>query len=152
MLIKDRRLQQALLEALADGQSAKILAATPGRSLVAYARTRERLMLYLGVGFALIAFGSLLEGLLFEALNWDLLTVHIVESAFVLAGLGTLAVSLPPHRGGVDPPLRGPLPAPRGRALRPQRVPRLPGDRGAGARRRGGRDGVRRPRPRPRPP
>jgi len=49
------------------------------------------------VGFALIAFGSLLEGLLFEALNWDLLTVHIVESAFVLAGLGTLAVSLRPR-------------------------------------------------------
>ncbi len=66
-------------------------------SLLAYGRTRERLMLYLGVGFSLIAFGSFVEGLLFEGLNWDLLTVHIVESAFVLAGLGTLAVTLRPR-------------------------------------------------------
>ena len=71
--------------------------AIAGLSLVAYARTRERVMLYLGVGFALIAFGSFIEGLLFEGLNWDLLTVHIVESAFVLAGLGTLAVTLRPR-------------------------------------------------------
>jgi hypothetical protein len=66
-------------------------------SVLAYARTRERVMLYLGVGFALIALGSFLEGLLFEVLNWDLLTVHIVESAFVLAGLATLAIALRPR-------------------------------------------------------
>ncbi len=72
--------------------------AIAGLSLLAYARTREPVMLYLGVGFALIALGSFLEGLLFEAMNWDLLTVHVVESAFVLAGLGTLAVTLRPRR------------------------------------------------------
>jgi len=72
--------------------------AIAGLSLLAYGRTRERVMLYLGVGFGLIAFGSFLEGLLFEVLNWDLLTVHIVESVFVLAGLGTLAVTLRPRR------------------------------------------------------
>ena len=72
--------------------------AIAGLSLVAYARTRERLMLYLGVGFALIAFGSFVEGVLFELLTWDLVTVHAVESAFVLAGLGTLAVTLRPRR------------------------------------------------------
>ncbi len=71
--------------------------AIAGLSLLAYARTREWVMLYLGVGFALIAFGSFLEGVLFEALNWDLLTVHIVESVFVLAGLATLAVTLRPR-------------------------------------------------------
>lgn len=71
--------------------------AIAGLSLLAYGRTRERVMLYLGVGFGLIAFGSFLEGLLFEVLNWDLLTVHIVESVFVLAGLGTLAVTLRPR-------------------------------------------------------
>jgi len=71
--------------------------AIAGLSLLAYARTRERVMLYLGVGFGLIAFGSFIEGLLFEVLNWDLLTVHIVESVFVLAGLGTLAVTLRPR-------------------------------------------------------
>lgn len=71
--------------------------AIAGVSLLAYERTRDRVMLYLGVGFGLIAFGSFLEGLLFEALNWDLLTVHIVESAFVLAGLATLAFTLRPR-------------------------------------------------------
>ncbi len=71
--------------------------AIAGLSLLAYGRTRERVMLYLGVGFALIAFGSFIEGVLFEVLSWDLLTVHIVESVFVLAGLGTLAVTLRPR-------------------------------------------------------
>lgn len=71
--------------------------AIAGLSVLAYTRTRERIMLYLGVGFALIAFGSFIEGLLFEVLNWDLLTVHIVESVFVLSGLGTLAVTLRPR-------------------------------------------------------
>lgn len=72
--------------------------AIAGLAVVAYLRTRNRLMLYLGVGFALIAFGSFIEGLLFELLDWDLRTVHIVESVFVLAGLGTLAVTLRPRR------------------------------------------------------
>jgi len=71
--------------------------AIAGLSFLAYARTRERVMLHLGVGFALIAFGSFLEGLLFVVLSWDLLTVHIVESACVLAGLGTLAAALRPR-------------------------------------------------------
>jgi len=66
--------------------------------LLAYRRTRDRFALYLGVGFALIAFGSFVEGVLFELLTWDLVTVHAVESAFVLAGLGTLAVTLRPRR------------------------------------------------------
>lgn len=84
---------------LSGAKTAELLLGTAiaGLSLVAYARTRERVMLHLGLGFALIAFGSFLEGLLFEVLNWDLLTVHIVESAFVLAGLGTLAVALRPR-------------------------------------------------------
>jgi len=72
--------------------------AIAGLAVLAYRRTRNRLMLYLGGGFAFIAFGSFIEGLLFELLDWNLMTVHIVESGFVLAGLATLAVTLRPRR------------------------------------------------------
>ena len=67
-------------------------------AVLAYRQTRDRSMLYLGAGFACIAFGSFIEGLLFELLDWNLMTVHIVESGFVLAGLATLAVTLRPRR------------------------------------------------------
>lgn len=73
-------------------------AAIAGLAVLAYRRRRNRLMLYLGAGFIFIAFGSFIEGLLFELLDWDLMTVHVVESVFVLAGLGTLAVALRPRR------------------------------------------------------
>jgi len=72
--------------------------AIAGLAVLAHRQTRDRSMLYLGVGFTFIAFGSFIEGLLFELLGWNLMTVHIVESGFVLAGLATLAVSLRPRR------------------------------------------------------
>jgi len=67
-------------------------------AVLAYRQTRDRSMLYLGVGFASIAFGSFIEGVLFELLDWNLMTVQIVESGFVLAGLAVLAVTLRPRR------------------------------------------------------
>ena len=67
-------------------------------AVLAYRRTRVRSMLYLGAGFTSIAFGSFIEGLLFELLDWNLMAVHIVESGFVLAGLATLAIKLRPRR------------------------------------------------------
>jgi len=67
-------------------------------AVLAYRQTRDRSMLYLGAGFAFIAFGSFIEGLLFESLDWNLVTVHIVESGFVLAGLAALTVTLRPRR------------------------------------------------------
>ncbi len=67
-------------------------------ALLAHRRTRNRFMLYLGAGFTSIAFGSFIEGLLFELLDWDLMIVHVVESGFVLAGLATIAVTLRPRR------------------------------------------------------
>jgi len=73
-------------------------AAVAALALLAYRRMRERVMLYLGIGFAFIAFGSFIEGVLFEGLSWDLMAVHIVESGFVLVGLVTLAVTLRPRR------------------------------------------------------
>lgn len=70
---------------------------TAGLALLAYRRSRMRLMLYLGVGFTLVAFGSFVEGFLFEILEWDLMTVHLIESVFVFVGLGTIAVLLRPR-------------------------------------------------------
>jgi len=67
-------------------------------AILAYRQTRDRSMLYLGAGFTLIAFGSFIEGLLFELLDWNLMTAQIVESGFVLAGLATFAVTLRPRR------------------------------------------------------
>ena len=67
-------------------------------AILAYRQTRDRSMLYLGAGFTFIAFGSFIEGLLFESLDWNLMTVHVVESGFVLAGLTTLAITLRPRR------------------------------------------------------
>ncbi|MEE9593046.1 MAG: hypothetical protein V3W28_05645 [Thermoplasmata archaeon] len=66
-------------------------------SYLAYRRNGGSLMLALSLGFALIAIGAFVEGLLFELLGWDLATVHLVESAFVLAGLATLAIMLRPR-------------------------------------------------------
>ncbi|MFQ5907998.1 MAG: hypothetical protein ACE5JE_04095 [Thermoplasmata archaeon] len=66
-------------------------------SYLAHRRNGGPIMLALSAGFALIAFGSFLEGLLFEVLRWDLPTVHLVESVFVLAGLVTLAIVLRPR-------------------------------------------------------
>lgn len=67
-------------------------------ALLAYRRTGARLMGYLSVGFGMIALGSFLEGVLFEFLRWDLLTVHMLESVFVLSGLLVLAIVLRPRR------------------------------------------------------
>src|SRR3970282_195531 len=66
---------------------------------------------------------------------WDLLTVHIVESAFVLAGLGTLAVSLRPRgaRCGAPGTPRA-SPPPRPPACRPRTSPSSCGRRTAPSR------------------
>lgn len=69
-------------------------------SYLAYRRNGGSLMLFLSAGFAFIALGSFVEGLLFEIFRWDLTTVHLVESVFVLAGLVTIAILLRPRGVG----------------------------------------------------
>lgn len=69
-------------------------------AFLAHRRSGERLMLGLGVGFVLVAIGSFTEGVLFEILAWDLMTVHLIESVFVFAGLGTIAFLLRPRKVG----------------------------------------------------
>ncbi len=44
-----------------------------------------------------MAIGSFLEAILIEFLAWDVLTVHLIESGFVLAGLSTIAILLRPR-------------------------------------------------------
>jgi len=66
-------------------------------TFLARRRTGSPLMGRLGIGFTLIAAGSLLEGFFFEVLGWDLLTVHLIESAFVFTGLLILAILLRPR-------------------------------------------------------
>ncbi len=66
-------------------------------AFLAYRRSGALLMLGLGMGFSLVAIGSFLEGFLYEILAWDLQTVHLIESVFVLAGLGTIAFLLRPR-------------------------------------------------------
>lgn len=68
-------------------------------AFLAYRRSRSRLLLGLAVGFALVAFGSFVEGILYEVLGRDLATGHVVESAFVVAGLSLIALLLRPRAG-----------------------------------------------------
>lgn len=68
-----------------------------GIAFLARRRTGSPLMARLGIGFTLIAAGSFLEGVFFEVLGWELLTVHLIESAFVFTGVLILAVLLRPR-------------------------------------------------------
>jgi hypothetical protein len=63
-----------------------------GGMLTLFAFTRfyrdgSRDHLFLSVGFGLISLGALIEGLLFQFLDWSLLSVHTVEAAFTASGL-----------------------------------------------------------------
>ena len=60
----------------------------------AYRRTYDRSLAFLAVGFALIVVGVLLAGFTFELLNIALGVGVLVESLFVLFGLGIIAYSL----------------------------------------------------------
>lgn len=77
-----------------------------GVAFLSWRRTKESLMLWVAVAFFVLALGSSAEGLFFELLEWDLLTVHTVESVGVLAGLLILLGVLRPGsraRGGQAP-------------------------------------------------
>ena len=71
-------------------------------AFLAYRRTRVTLMLALSLAFLFLALGTFVEGLLFESFGWDLAAVHLIESVFVLLGLGILAFVLRPRRAGAE--------------------------------------------------
>ena len=60
----------------------------------AYRRTGAAYLRTASVGFAVIAFGVFVEGVLFELLELDLAVVHIVESVAVGIGFLILLQSL----------------------------------------------------------
>ncbi|MEF8829681.1 MAG: hypothetical protein V5A15_01755 [Haloarcula sp.] len=63
-------------------------------SVAAYRRTRAQYLRNAAIGFAIMTFGVLLEGVLFEVAGFDLEIVHIVESVAIGLGFLVLLVSL----------------------------------------------------------
>jgi heme A synthase len=72
--------------------------AVAGLAFLSWRRTKRRFMLYLAVAFGLVALGSFAGGVTFEFLAWDLFASSALETAFVLCGLGLLAVLLRPRK------------------------------------------------------
>lgn len=63
-------------------------------SLKAYRRTEIPYLRNAAIGFAIVAVGIFIEGVLFEVGGLDLAIVHIVESVIVAIGFGVLLYSL----------------------------------------------------------
>lgn len=63
-------------------------------SYKAYRRTGSRYLRHASIGFAIVAFGVFLEGILYEVLGMTLYTAHIIESVVVAIGFGVLLYSL----------------------------------------------------------
>jgi hypothetical protein len=63
-------------------------------SAVAYRRTGAYYLRNASIGFAIMTFGVLLEGILFELVGLNLEVVHIVESVAIGLGFLVLLVSL----------------------------------------------------------
>ena len=59
-----------------------------------YRRGGGRIMLYLSLGFSLIALGALLSGVFFEFFAFRIEDSYIVESILVAAGLAVLVYSI----------------------------------------------------------
>lgn len=59
-----------------------------------YKRTGNRSLLYLALGFTFVAIGSVAAGLLFEFLNYNLITVETIEAATRLAGFILIIYSI----------------------------------------------------------
>ena len=59
-----------------------------------YKRAGSSAMLYLAIGFSLITFGSIVEGILFEFFGYTLLEVSIISSVITLLGLVAVVYSI----------------------------------------------------------
>lgn len=60
----------------------------------AYLETESGYLRDAAIGFTIVSLGVFLEGVLFELLDWDLITVHIIESVIVAIGFGVILYSL----------------------------------------------------------
>lgn len=59
----------------------------------AYRRTGERHLRDAAIGFTIVAIGVFIEGVLFEFLDWELVTVHIIESVIIAIGFAVILYS-----------------------------------------------------------
>ena len=63
-------------------------------SFRAYRRTGDDYLRNATIGFTVVAFGVFIEEVLFEIIDWDLATVHIIETIIVAHGFAILLYSL----------------------------------------------------------
>lgn len=63
-------------------------------ALKAHRKSKQKSMLILALGFILLTFASLVEGLLFEVLHYDLVDSHAATAAVKAAGLITVLISI----------------------------------------------------------
>ncbi len=59
-----------------------------------YGRTKSKAMVFLSLGFALVTIGSVLAGVLFEFLGFELIDVSIIESIMIILGFGCVIYSI----------------------------------------------------------
>lgn len=59
-----------------------------------YKRNNRSELLYVAWGFLLLSIGSILEGVLYDLMNWPLLTAGMVQSIIVAFGLLVILYSL----------------------------------------------------------
>ena len=52
-----------------------------------YRKKKDKSLLFISIGFGIIAGGTFVEGVLFEFFSYDLLTASLVESTVVALGL-----------------------------------------------------------------
>lgn len=59
-----------------------------------YRKTRSKSLLYLGVGFLIVTVGAVAAGVLFEILNYDLVTVETIQAATRVVGFLVIVYSI----------------------------------------------------------
>ena len=59
-----------------------------------YRKTKSRSLLFLGLGFLIVTVGAVAAGLLFEVLNFDLVTVDAIQAATRVVGFLLIVYSI----------------------------------------------------------
>ncbi len=59
-----------------------------------YRRSKSKAMIFLSLGFALVTIGSVLAGVLFEFLGFELIDVSIIESIMIILGFACVIYSI----------------------------------------------------------
>lgn len=86
--------QPTTILAILNGTASLVGAYVAARAYRAYRRTRVRFLLVLAAGFAVLIFGLVVEGFVFEVLGWPLARAHVLEATFNVVAFVILAASL----------------------------------------------------------